>query len=77
MLQNLSDPSQIGRGMSTALLATLYGAVLTNLMMLPMACKLDQRKKEETMIREMMIAGVAAIQSGEKPQMVKEEPLLP
>lgn len=72
MLQNLSDPSQIGAGMSTALLATLYGAVLTNLMMLPMACKLDQRKKEETMIREMMIAGIVAIQAGDKPQMMKE-----
>jgi chemotaxis protein MotA len=72
MLQNLSDPSQIGAGMSTALLATLYGAVLTNLMMLPMACKLDQRKKEETLLRGMIIEGVTAIQAGDKPQIVKE-----
>ena len=72
MLQNLSDPSQIGAGMSTALLATLYGAVLTNLMMLPMACKLDQRKKEEVLLKTMMIEGVVGLQSGDKPQIIKE-----
>ena len=72
MLQNLSDPSQIGGGMAVALLTTFYGAFLANVILLPMATKLEQRKKEETLMREVMIEGIVAIQSGDKPQMVKE-----
>ncbi|MEE9391629.1 MAG: motility protein A [Planctomycetota bacterium] len=73
MLKNLSDPSQIGGGMATALLTTFYGSFISNLFFLPLANKLEIRKKEETMLREIMIEGVVAIQSGDKPQMVVEK----
>lgn len=73
MLKNLSDPSQIGAGMAVALLTTFYGAYLSNVLLLPMANKLDQRKKEETLIRSTMIEGIVAIQNGDKPAMVKEK----
>ena len=73
MLQNLSDPSQIGQGMATALLTTLYGAVLANMVFLPLAGKLDVRAKQEILLRELMIEGIVAIQSGEKPQLIKEK----
>lgn len=73
MLKNLSDPSQIGSGMAVALLTTFYGAYLANVVFLPLATKLDQRKKEETMLREIMIEGIVSIQSGDKPAMVKEK----
>ena len=73
MLKNLSDPSQIGAGMAVALLTTFYGAYLSNVLLLPMACKLDQRKKEETLIRSTMIEGIVSIQNGDKPAMVKEK----
>lgn len=73
MLQNLSDPSQIGQGMATALLTTMYGAVLANMVFLPLAGKLDVRAKQEALLRELMIEGIVAIQSGEKPQLIKEK----
>lgn len=73
MLKNLSDPSQIGGGMATALLTTFYGSFIANVFCLPMATKLEQRKKEETQLREVMIEGVVAIQNGDKPQMVTEK----
>jgi chemotaxis protein MotA len=73
MLQNLSDPSSIGGGMATALLTTLYGAVLANMIFIPLAGKLDVRSKEEALLRELMIEGIVAIQSGEKPQLIKEK----
>ena len=73
MLKNLSDPSQIGSGMAVALLTTFYGAFLANVIFLPLSTKLDQRKKEETLLREVMIEGIASIQGGDKPQMVKEK----
>jgi chemotaxis protein MotA len=73
MLQNLSDPSKIGGGMATALLTTLYGAMGANMVFIPMAGKLDQRAKEEALLRELMIEGIVAVQSGEKPALIKEK----
>ena len=73
MLQNLSDPSAIGGGMATALLTTLYGAMSANMLFIPVAGKLDVRGKEEALLRELMIEGIVAIQSGEKPQLIKEK----
>jgi chemotaxis protein MotA len=72
MLSNLSDPSKIGAGMAGALVGTFYGAFLANLVFLPMAGKLDIRAKEEYQRRELLIEGIAAIQLGEKPQLIKE-----
>ncbi len=73
MLTNLSDPSSIGGGMATALLTTLYGAMIANMLCIPLAGKLDVRAKEEMLLRSLMIEGIVAIQSGEKPQLIKEK----
>lgn len=73
MLQNLSNPDDIGSGMAVALLTTFYGAVLANLLFTPMAGKLAFRDKEEMLLREIMIEGVIAIQSGDKPQLIREK----
>lgn len=72
MLSNLSDPSTIGVGMAGALVGTFYGAFVANMLMLPMAGKLDVRAKQEYQMRELMIAGIMAIQAGEKPVLIKE-----
>jgi chemotaxis protein MotA len=73
MLANLSDPSAIGGGMAVALLTTFYGAVIANVFCIPLSTKLDIRAKEEALLRELMIEGIVAIQSGEKPQLIKEK----
>ena len=41
MLASMSDPASIGPSMAVALLTTLYGAVLANLVALPLADKLS------------------------------------
>jgi chemotaxis protein MotA len=73
MLSNLSDPSKIGAGMAGALVGTFYGAFLANMVFLPLAGKLDVRAKEEMLLRELMTEGIVAIQSGEKPQLIKQK----
>ncbi|MBK8180388.1 MAG: MotA/TolQ/ExbB proton channel family protein [Planctomycetes bacterium] len=73
MLSNLSDPSKIGAGMAGALVGTFYGAFAANMLFMPMAGKLDVRAKQEYLLRELMIAGIIAIQSGEKPQLIREK----
>ena len=47
MLANMSNPNMIGPSMAVALLTTLYGAVLSNLVFLPLADKLALRSQEE------------------------------
>ena len=73
MLQNLSDPSMIGQGMATALLTTLYGAMLSNMVFLPFSGKLEVLASNESLLRDLMIEGIVAIQSGEKPALIKEK----
>ncbi len=73
MLQNLDDPSKIGGGMAVALLTTFYGAIMANLVFLPLAGKLGQREKEEVLLRDIVIEGVISIQSGDQPQLVEEK----
>jgi chemotaxis protein MotA len=73
MLQDLSDPSAIGIGMATALLTTLYGAMGANMVFIPLAGKLEMIGKTESLLRSLMIEGIVAIQSGEKPQLIKEK----
>ena len=73
MLQDLSDPSGIGLGMATALLTTLYGAMGANMVFIPLAGKLEMVAKQDGLLRALMIEGIVAIQSGEKPQLIKEK----
>jgi chemotaxis protein MotA len=73
MLANLNDPSSIGSGMAVALLTTLYGAVIANGMLIPIAGKLEMRCKEESMVRTVMIEGVLSLQAGDKPQVLREK----
>ncbi|MBK7875339.1 MAG: MotA/TolQ/ExbB proton channel family protein [Planctomycetes bacterium] len=73
MLSSLSDPSQIGGGMAVALLTTLYGALIANMVCLPLAGKLDIRAKQEANVRAMIVEGLLSIQSGEKPAIIREK----
>ena len=66
MLQTMSDPSSIGPAMAVALLTTLYGAILANLVFNPMSGKLKTRSKEEILLREMIMEGILSISKGEK-----------
>lgn len=73
MLQTMSDPSSIGPAMAVALLTTFYGALIANLFAAPLAGKLKTRSAEETMLKEIMIAGIMAIQSGDNPRIVEQK----
>jgi chemotaxis protein MotA len=73
MLANIEDKSAIGPGMSTALITTLYGAILANLVFIPVANKLTTVNNQEILIREIMIEGTLSIQSGDNPRIVKEK----
>ncbi len=71
MLQNMSDPSQIGKGMAVALLTTLYGAILANMVFLPLADKLAYRHDEEMLLRTVMLKGILSLQAGDNPRVTQ------
>ena len=73
MLAQLDDPSQIGLGMAVALITTLYGAVASNLILLPLADKLKGRSEQEALLKEIVIRGVMSIQSGDNPRIVAQK----
>jgi len=73
MLKNMDDPSSIGDGMAIALLTTLYGALASNLVALPLADKLAVRSKDELLLKSIVIKGVMAIQSGDNPRVVEQK----
>jgi chemotaxis protein MotA len=71
MLSNMSDPKPIGPAMAVALLTTLYGAMVANMIAMPIADKLTLRKADELRVRSMCIDGVLAIQEGQNPRIIE------
>lgn len=72
MLQSLSDPTKIASSMALALVTTFYGSMLSNILFLPIAGKLKEHSQAEILKKEMILAGIMAIQSGEMPAMVEQ-----
>lgn len=72
MLGNMSDPSSIGPAMAIALLTTLYGAILANLVALPIADKLKRRSQEEELNKRLVLEGVLGLQKGLNPRVLEE-----
>lgn len=65
MFTAMRDPATIGGAMAVALLATLYGALLANLVAMPIAVRLKRLSRQENQQRarlEEPLAAVAAIQ---------------
>ena len=73
MLGNMDDPAAIGPGMAVALLTTLYGALVSNVIALPFADKLIYYAKKEMQIREVVVQGILAIQNGDNPRVVNQK----
>jgi len=73
MLANLSDPSALASGMGKALITTFYGALLANLVLVPMAQNLTYKTTIEVNNCEMMLEGILSIQSGVNPRIIEEK----
>jgi chemotaxis protein MotA len=72
MFSNMSDPSKLGPFMATALLATLYGALVANLLCLPIADKLHGKLLDEETNRTLIIDGILMIRDSKSPTLVRE-----
>lgn len=68
MLGNLDDPGTIGPSMAIALLTTFYGALLANMVLAPLASKLDRNAAAEAMVNQIYLLGALSISRQENPR---------
>jgi chemotaxis protein MotA len=73
MLSKMENPEEVGRGMACALVCTFYGALMANLVFLPLGGKLGQHSKTEKLSMEMITTGICAIAKGDSPTVVREK----
>ena len=72
MLANMDDPKTIGPAMAVALLTTLYGAIIANMVAIPISDKCILRNDEEKMTSNLIIDGLLSIQSGQNPRVIEQ-----
>ncbi|WP_199609073.1 flagellar motor protein PomA [Flocculibacter collagenilyticus] len=71
MLSNMDDPKAIGPAMAVALLTTLYGAFLANVIALPISAKLNVRVVEEKLNQQLILDAILGIQDGQNPKVIE------
>ncbi|MGH9585344.1 MAG: flagellar motor protein [Acidobacteriaceae bacterium] len=71
VMQHLDHIDEVGRGIAVAFVATIYGVAAANLFFLPAAGKLRMRLRQEQMLKEMMLEGVASILEGMNPRILE------
>ncbi len=68
MLGHLSDPSKIGPAMAIALLTTLYGAMMSYMILSPLASKLERNTKHETLVMRIYLKASESMARKENPR---------
>ncbi len=74
MFVQMADPQAIGSAMAVALLATLYGALLANLVAMPIANRLRAAARVEAFERTRLEAPLIALAERERPRPVSFSP---
>jgi len=72
MLSNMQDPDALGIGMAIALLTTLYGSLIANLIAFPIADKLQMRHEGEYQTMNLILECIMGIEKGENPRLMEE-----
>ena len=72
MFSHMDDPKKIGPGMAVALLTTLWGAIISNVVALPIADKLQIKALEENVNHTLVIDGVLMIRENKSPAIIRD-----
>lgn len=73
VMNNLSDPAELGHGIAVAFVATIYGVGFANLFFLPVANKLKAISGDQTGYHEMVVDGIALIADGDNPSVIQSK----
>jgi len=75
MSLDFSDPNAInalGANMATALITTLYGSMLANIIFIPISGRLKVLHKKEIFCKTMVCNGLLSILNGDNPRVIKD-----
>jgi chemotaxis protein MotA len=73
VLENLSDPGQLGHLIAGAFVATLWGVMTANVVWLPLSNRMKRIAGLEAAQMELAIEGIIAIQAGANPRLVAQK----
>ena len=73
VLENLSQPEELGHLIAAAFIATLWGVMSANVIWLPIGSRLKRLTELEAARMELIIEGVAAIQAGSNPRVIAQK----
>jgi chemotaxis protein MotA len=76
MLQNIQDPESLGAGLAVALITTLYGTIFANLVLGPLAGKLEYLSKLDLNRKEMFRAAILSMVDEENPRVMENKMLI-
>lgn len=71
VMGNLANPQELGQGIATAFVATIYGVGFANLLFLPVADRLRSIVLRESNHDDLFIEGLIAIAEGDHPKSVE------
>lgn len=71
VMGNLADPSQLGPGIATAFVATIYGVGFANLLLIPVSHKIKGLARDKANYQDMLIEGIISIAEGENPRAIE------
>jgi len=69
---NGPDMTNVGHNMAVALMTTLYGLVLSNLIFKPIAIKVERRTEKRAMIMRMIVEGTIMLAGNRSPVFIRE-----
>lgn len=74
MLYGVNGPDLLGIGhsMAVALMTTLYGLILSNLIFKPIAIKLERRTENRIMVMHMIVEGTILLSENRSPAFIRE-----
>jgi chemotaxis protein MotA len=72
VMENLQEPGRLGAGIAVAFVATVYGVGFANLVLLPVANRLQRLALRDQGTQEMIIEAALAIQGGLAPSTVAD-----
>lgn len=73
VMNNLSDPAELGSGIAVAFVATIYGVGFANVFFLPIGNKLKAIYGDQMQYHEMVVDGITMIADGENPRAIQNK----
>jgi chemotaxis protein MotA len=73
MFKNMQSFEAIAPLMAVAMMSTFYGVIISNLFMLPLCAKLEERAIQAEVLMQSAIEGILSIHNGEHPLLIAEK----